>query len=1198
MQLKLNYQYRRTLFILLTSLTFFAANQDLYAQHSVARKWNDELLNAIRNDFARPTVHARNLMHISTVMYDAWAAYDSTAATYLLGKTVATFNCPFNGIGTPADIKAAQKEAMSFATYRMLKYRFKNSPGVAAIFHSADTLMLALGYDTAYTSVNYPSDTPAALGNYIAQCMISFGQQDGSNEQNGYDNQYYTPVNPTLLPIVPGNADILDPNRWQPLTLDVFIDQGGNVIPINTPDFLSPEWGNVIPFALHDSVKTIYMRNGDPYPVFHDPGAPAYSDTSNGYSLTDEYQWGFSLVSVWSSHLAPGDSVKWDISPASIGNIQSYPQNIPDLQNFYNLYDGGDYGQGYNSNPITGMSYQPQIVPRGDYARVLAEFWADGPDSETPPGHWFTLLNYVNDHPQLERKWRGKGPVLDDLEWDVKAYFAMGGAVHDAAIAAWGIKGWYDYIRPISAIRYMADQGQSTDTMLANYNVYGIPLDSGLIEMVELGDPLAGTINEHVGKIKLLAWQGPDSIANPDTTVAGVGWILAENWWPYQRPTFVTPPFAGYISGHSTYSRAAAELMTLLTGSEYFPGGMGEFLAEKNNFLVFEDGPSQDITLQWATYRDASDQCSLSRIWGGIHPPVDDIPGRLIGEKLGIEAFLLAERYADIKKPEIIGITLNKVVIADSDTGIAQFSITIDFDECIDQSMDPAIHFPDKDPSQTLTLNADSSKWINENSFVAYYDVIDFPEMVDSISVSVTGSKDIAGNKMDSTVFENRFSIDTENPVVNVTVLNPLIINDSDTGKAKFRVSITYNEKMDTMIQPFVGFPMEDPSKTLTYNPDSSGWNDPLNFTAAFDVVDSSSKIDKIDIQITQARDLAGNIQDSLYLADTLNIDMENPIVLDVNTNILTLSDKDTGIGKFSIQVEFSKVMNLATVPAISFPTEDPSQTLFLNPDSSNWVNGSTYLAKYDLKDSNITLNNIDIGISDALDAHDNLLIADISMDKFHIDTENPVVVSVTVNIDTITKYDVGLASFKMNVQFNEDMDTSVLPEIGFPFKDPLAMTLQLNGDSTRWINKTLFSAQYDVTDSSEILLDIDMEVDVCHDLIGNGLMPYSETKTFSISMTDTSTGIWRPVANGDIRLYPNPVKRGEIIIIEIPSNVKDFMVRIYNIPGQTVYSENQFGHHPDSDIRINSAILPAGIYLVQLNGDKKFHIKKLEVVE
>ena len=217
--------------------------------------------------------------------------------------------------------------------------------------------------------------------------------------------------------------------------------------------------------------------------------------------------------------------------------------------------------------------------------------------------------------------------------------------MHDAAITAWGIKGWYDYIRPISSLRAMADRGQSSDPDGASYHVHGLPLVPGRIEVVGPEDDLAGAAKEHVGKIKVYAWRGPDYIEDPATDEAGVGWILAENWWPYQRPTFVTPPFAGYVSGHSTYSRAAAEVLTALTGDPFFPGGMSGFEIEANEFLVFEEGPSVDMTLQWASYRDAADQCSLSRIWGGIHPPVDDIPGRLIGIDIGRDAFALAEGY-------------------------------------------------------------------------------------------------------------------------------------------------------------------------------------------------------------------------------------------------------------------------------------------------------------------------------------------------------------------------------------------------------------------------------------------------------------------------------------------------------------------------------------------------------------------------
>ena len=295
-------------------------------------------------------------------------------------------------------------------------------------------------------------------------------------------------------------------------------------------------------------------------------------------------------------------------------------EGIADYDTFYDIINGGDASVGHAINPYTGMPYAPQVVPRADYARVLAEFWADGPDSETPPGHWFTILNYVNDHQLFQKKYRGEGSVLDDLEWDVKAYFILSGAMHDVAVTVWGMKGWYDYIRPVSAIRAMAELGQSTDVNGPSYHPGGIPLIEGKIAVVQPGEILAEPNDTNAGKIKLYAWKGPDYIVDPDLDEAGVGWILAENWWPYQRPSFVTPPFAGYVSGHSTFSRAAAEVMTMLTGDAFFPGGMGEFQAPQNQFLVFEDGPSTNITLQWATYRDASDQCSLVQDMGRDPP--------------------------------------------------------------------------------------------------------------------------------------------------------------------------------------------------------------------------------------------------------------------------------------------------------------------------------------------------------------------------------------------------------------------------------------------------------------------------------------------------------------------------------------------------------------------------------------------------
>jgi len=612
--------------------------------YNIARQWNEMLLASIRKDFARPTVHARNLFHTSIAMWDAWAVFDENACTFLLGQTVDGFTCDFDGFPAPNNIQAARDTAICYASYRLLSHRFANSPNAVLLSTAYNNHMQTLGMNLGFNSVDYSNGSAAALGNYIAQCIIEFGLQDGSNEQNAYANTSYAPVNIPLIVDLPGNPDISDLNRWQQITLDLFIDQSGNAIPGATPPFLSPEWGQVSPFALQSDDMVSNNRNGFDYVVYHDPGTPPLINM-DGTGDSEYYRWNFVTTATWSSHLDPTDGVMWDISPASLGDRNELPATVADYPSFYDQLNGGTINNGHPINPATGLPYESNLVPRADYTRVLAEFWSDGPESETPPGHWFTIFNYVADHPEIEKRYKGIGPILDDLEWDVKGYLTLGGAMHDVAITTWGIKGWYDYIRPLSAIRAMGDLGQSSDPLGTSYHPAGLPIIPDYIELVEMGDPLAGLSNEHVGKIKLKAWKGHKAINNVDSEFAGVGWILAENWEPYQRPSFVTPPFAGYVSGHSSFSRAAAEVMTLMTGNEYFPGGMGEFTAPMNEFLLFEDGPSVDVHLQWATYRDAADESALSRIWGGIHPPADDIPARKIGIEVGIDAFYFAEAY-------------------------------------------------------------------------------------------------------------------------------------------------------------------------------------------------------------------------------------------------------------------------------------------------------------------------------------------------------------------------------------------------------------------------------------------------------------------------------------------------------------------------------------------------------------------------
>ena len=618
----------------------------LNAQHSIAREWNEQLLEAIRKDFARPTVHARNLFHSSVLMYDAWAIFNNTAQPIFLGSTFGNYYTEYAPIAIPIDKNEASKEIMSYAVFRLLTHRFVNSPNATETLASLETFFTSLGYDKNNTSLNYSDGSYAALGNYMASKMIDFGFQDGANEENAYENQFYEPLNNPLALELYENNDAIDPNRWQPLAFDVFIDQSGNSFPLNTPEFLSPEWGEVTPFSLQNTDLEILNNNFDSF-IYNNPGAPDYIQESNENGIEDPYKWHFSLVISWSAQLDPTDNEIINISPNTIGNVamSDFPSTFDEYKNFYNFENGGDIGIGHQKNPITDEAYEDNFVNRADYTRVLAEFWADGPDSETPPGHWFTILNYVSDHPLSKKTFGNSSRELQALEWDVKSYLTLSGAMHDVAVNIWGVKGYYDYIRPISAIRYMASKGQSSDMTLPNYDPHGLPLIENLIAVIAEGDALAGSNNQHLGKIKVKSWKGPDFINDPEMDIAGVDWILGTRWWPYQRPSFVTPPFAGYLSGHSAFSRAASEVLTLITNDAFFPGGIGIFDVAQNDFLVFEQGPTESFSLQWATYRDASDQTSLSRIWGGIHPPIDDIRGRIIGDKIGKEVFDFANTF-------------------------------------------------------------------------------------------------------------------------------------------------------------------------------------------------------------------------------------------------------------------------------------------------------------------------------------------------------------------------------------------------------------------------------------------------------------------------------------------------------------------------------------------------------------------------
>ena len=317
-------------------------NYPALAAHSVARIWDEQLLHAISLDTARPTVHARNLFHLSTAMYDAWAAYDATALQYVHHEKLSA-----------VDVEAARNEAISYAAYNLILHRFVTGPagvgpGRAATVVDIRDQMAALGFDPDFTST--VGNSPAAVGNRIAQSVIQYGLGDGANEVNRYATPagQFVPVNAPLTFEDPGTV-MTDANRWQPLHFKGNrIDQFGTPIFESTQRHLTPFWGAVTPFAMTAADRS-------PNGVYHDQGLPPGLNRPQEAQFKDD---ALTLIRL-SSYLDPNDGAMMDISPATRGNTPNAP--------FTESYDQ----TGYAVNPFTGLPYEPELVRRGDFYRVI-----------------------------------------------------------------------------------------------------------------------------------------------------------------------------------------------------------------------------------------------------------------------------------------------------------------------------------------------------------------------------------------------------------------------------------------------------------------------------------------------------------------------------------------------------------------------------------------------------------------------------------------------------------------------------------------------------------------------------------------------------------------------------------------------------------------------------------------------------------
>jgi len=510
-----------------------SGDSPIIAGLSLTAQWNELALAGVRDTGARPTVTTWQLFMTSAAMYDALTMYTEHSTPYALSDS---YRQP-----TDEHTQSNREAAVSQAAFQVLSRIYPDFELSNGYF---ETYLNQLGFQPLSAADN----SAAGIGFRAAEAVFSKRNADGSNFQNDFAPitsarfpEPYVPVNsPDPISEIGIFGDDFDPNRWQPLRVP-----NGTVL---------------------------------------DEDEIAVVDNLNLDSFGDQQF----LTPHWGA-----------VTPFALDDSAQFRPDPPPMVGSFEQYEDAN-GQvttndaAYRSQVTEVLEFSANL---NDREKVIAEFWADGPRTESPPGHWNQLAHGVIERDQL------------NITEAVHLFFTLNGALLDAGIATWEAKRFYDYIRPASAIRWLF---QGTD---------------------------------------ILAWGGPNM---------GTQLIPAETWRPYQTITFVTPPFPEYVSGHSTFSRASAEVLTAITGSEVFYDGVtttiqdvnsdgirdvfGEHIAPAGSFFI-ENGPVNDVVLQWPTFKDAADEAGISRLFGGIHIQDGDLRGRTLGEQIGNNAFSRAQEY-------------------------------------------------------------------------------------------------------------------------------------------------------------------------------------------------------------------------------------------------------------------------------------------------------------------------------------------------------------------------------------------------------------------------------------------------------------------------------------------------------------------------------------------------------------------------
>ncbi|UCE37157.1 MAG: winged helix-turn-helix transcriptional regulator [Thermoplasmata archaeon] len=334
----------------------------------------------------------------------------------------------------------------------------------------------------------------------------------------------------------------------------------------------------------------------------------------------------------------------------------------------------------------------------------------------------------------------------------------------------------------------------------------------------------------------------------------------------------------------------------------------------------------------------------------------------------------------DEVRPTVIDLEYSHIMIAGANE-TQNFYLNITYSEDMDTKTAPMIAFVN--PTLVGTLTFSGGSWDGATIYRAIHIISDNDVEQLDVDIEVNGAWDLSGNSQTIYTLSDAFDVDTSAPIVTNIESSHILLTEKNVGNT-FYLNITFSEDMEPTKVPMIKFVNPSLTGTLTFS--GGTWDGTTIYRAQFLISDDEVEQFKIDIEVSGAKDVFGNMQITNITYDTFDVHTIGPTV----SVIVKQESVQPGIGEW---INITVITDLEVI-AVDVDLASAGATGQIDDQSLVRINNTTWYYNFTVY---IGITDASLGVSINVDAIDNMGNSNSNTANIYFDEVYPEPLDVTV---------------------------------------------------------------------------------------------------------------------------------------------------------------------------------------------------------